>query len=292
MIIVQFEHWEGKMWYFLSPDREKVFGFPFFLISIGLHELQPKMVKKNGHPNDQFFYHTKGVGILSIYDKTYQLKPGMGFFIPKNVPHSYYPITDEWDIRWFVPGGNALPQLYENLNIKKGAIYQLADTAPLDIIINKMREELIHDLEYGNCYASSHVYEFIIEFSRQANLLSSGHIATEGLGNKPYSKHMKKLTEYISYHFPEKLTMEHLCDLIHVSPQHLCRIVKSNTGMRPMEYINEIRIQNAKELLKNTNENIQQIAFACGYDNYNYFYRTFKATTKMTPMIYRNRTLL
>ena len=289
MIIIQFEHQVIIMWYYLSPDREKVIDFPFYLISIGLHELQENVVKENGHPNDQFFFHTKGIGILNIYDKTYQLEPGMGFFIPKNVPHSYHALGDEWNVRWLVPGGSALPQLYNQLGLHRGAVYNLSATEPLDIIMDKMKSELVHDKEFGNYYASGHVYEYIIEFARQARIISSGAVEVEGIGYKPYLKYMKEIKEYISLHYYQKITMEHLCKLIKVSPQHLCRIIKQNTGMRPMEYINNIRIDKAKIQLKDTNKSLKDVAISCGYENYNYFFKTFKSIVKMTPQSYKSK---
>ena len=60
-------------------------------------------------------------------------------------------------------------------------------------------------------------------------------------------------------------------------------------GKNFTDYLNEVRIEHAKALLKNTDKKMYQIAKAVGYDNVQYFFRVFKKLERQTPEQYRNR---
>lgn len=274
------------MWYYVYPPIEEVKNLPFYLISIGLHELQPYIVRPNGHDYDQFFYNSHGSGVLVVNNVTYDLPEGSAFFLPAGIPHKYYPLGRVWDVRWMVPAGNALKDLYRQLHIEKGGAYNLLDSAPLDIILNRMHTELIRDKIRGNYFASGCIYEFILEFARQIGALAPcNDLITEEMDT--YSGHMELLRDYIDYHFMHHISLDELCSLIAVTPQHLCRIFKKCTGQRPMEYIAQKRINAAKELLHNTRHTINDISTWCGFENLNYFYRCFKTLENMTPGEFR-----
>lgn len=280
------------MWYYMYPDTAAVSDLPYFLHSIGQHELQPKTVKPAGHEYDQFFYNTKGDGILVLDGKRYEVPAGDGFFIPAHIPHEYYPKDSVWDIRWMEPRGDRLPQLYEKLGLT-GGVYHLWNLTGLEIQMNKMREELLNDEHYGNYYASAHVQEFIMEFVKQTGMLKKENSAEKDFSKKAkkniYHKHMNVLADYVDHHFMNPISETDLCNLLNLTPQHLGRITRACVGMTPIEYINHVRIDKAKAYLGFTNLNACEIAKNCGFENNNYFWKTFKKLTALTPGEYRKR---
>lgn len=280
------------MWYYMYPDTAAVSDLPYFLHSIGQHELQPKTVKPAGHEYDQFFYNTKGDGVLVLDGKKYEVPAGDGFFIPAHIPHEYYPKDSVWDIRWMEPRGDRLPQLYEKLGLT-GGVYHLWNLTGLEIQMNKMREELLNDEYYGNYYASAHVQEFIMEFVKQTGMLKKENSAEKDLTKKAkkniYNKHMNVLADYVDHHFMNPISETDLCNLLNLTPQHLGRITRACVGMTPIEYINHVRIDKAKAYLGFTNLNACEIAKNCGFENNNYFWKTFKKLTALTPGEYRKR---
>lgn len=74
-----------------------------------------------------------------------------------------------------------------------------------------------------------------------------------------------------------------------LSRAQLNRKVKAITGFTTTNFILQIRISLAKQLLDTTNDPICDIALKCGMDNDSYFCSLFKKTTGMTPMQYKNR---
>ena len=65
-------------------------------------------------------------------------------------------------------------------------------------------------------------------------------------------------------------------------------LFKERTGQKFVDYLNQVRIEKSKELLKNTDKKMYQIAKSVGYDNVKYFFRVFKKMEKVTPEEYRN----
>ena len=71
------------------------------------------------------------------------------------------------------------------------------------------------------------------------------------------------------------------------SPEYLCRIFKKHLNKTPTEFINEIRIDNAKFALEYTNHTIVEISEDVGYENLSHFYHLFKEKTGMSPKAFR-----
>lgn len=70
------------LWYYMYPSTEGVTDLPFYVVSIGLHELHPRIERPDGYDYDQFFYNCTGSGWLEINDHKYELPEGSAFFIP------------------------------------------------------------------------------------------------------------------------------------------------------------------------------------------------------------------
>jgi AraC-like DNA-binding protein len=71
-----------------------------------------------------------------------------------------------------------------------------------------------------------------------------------------------------------------------VSADHLNRLFKAQTGRTLSEYLNDVRIQTAKELMRDGVERITEIAFTCGFQSPSYFSTRFRAATGRSPRAY------
>lgn len=270
----------------MQPSITGVEDLPFYIISIGLHELQPKIDRPNGKEHDQFFYNSCGTGWLILDGVEYHLSEGSAFFIPANMPHCYYPDSDVWDVRWIELDGYALSKLYQKYDMLGGMVFQLQDEAELDRILNKMRQYVILNSDYGTMLAASYLYPFIMEFIHQSRLFDK-EVEKADIS----SRQIKLLEEYIKVHYMHHISMDDLCKVIRVTPQHVCRIFKKNLNLRPMEYIRKVRIDEAKSLLLYSDFKVGEIAERCGFKNKNYFSKLFFESEKIAPLEYRKSVL-
>ncbi len=83
-------------------------------------------------------------------------------------------------------------------------------------------------------------------------------------------------------------TVKYLADKVHLSPSYLSDLLKKETGKNTQEHIHFYLIEEAKNLLLNSEKNINEIANSLGFEYPQYFNKLFKKKTGKTPMEYRN----
>ncbi|WP_105619871.1 helix-turn-helix transcriptional regulator [Vallitalea okinawensis] len=79
----------------------------------------------------------------------------------------------------------------------------------------------------------------------------------------------------------------HLEDQIHLSYHYLYKLTRQYKGLSPIQYMHQLRINKAKELLSNTNETVENIAFHVGFNDISVFYKAFKKHINMSPNHWR-----
>ena len=106
------------------------------------------------------------------------------------------------------------------------------------------------------------------------------------ISNGSYS--IRKSVEFIrkNYTNPD-ISLPEIAEVSGVTDTHFRRIFKKAYGDTPIVYINKLRTNKAKSLLKNTNMSVENIAYECGYNNYSYFARVFLKINGMSPTQYR-----
>ena len=104
----------------------------------------------------------------------------------------------------------------------------------------------------------------------------------------PYSKPIRKVLEYISEHYTEKISLADLSQLTGLSMFYLSNLIKKETDLSLTENINRIRIEESKKLLSGSSISILEVAQLVGFRYQNHFASTFKKYTGLSPSEYRN----
>lgn len=97
--------------------------------------------------------------------------------------------------------------------------------------------------------------------------------------------------DYVDAHYAERIQLNDLVEIVHINKYYICKIFQQYTGKTVFNYVNEVRIRKAEELLLTTNRTVTEIAYATGFLDINYFSRIFKQIMGLTPTELRKKYL-
>lgn len=111
-----------------------------------------------------------------------------------------------------------------------------------------------------------------------------GDMDTGGVKGK-----IERVKRFAERNYHKKVSLRDAAAAVSLSPKYLSRLFKQTTGMGFMAYKLEIKIKKAKQLLRKTDYNIDQISYKMGYENPESFIRIFKKLAGYTPTEYREK---
>lgn len=89
--------------------------------------------------------------------------------------------------------------------------------------------------------------------------------------------------EYIRNHYATPMKISEIASVCHISESHFRRLFEDNIGMTPVEYLNQVRIRKACDLIKKTGNSMEEIAVKVGFTTTSTFNRNFKRITGTSP---------
>lgn len=100
---------------------------------------------------------------------------------------------------------------------------------------------------------------------------------------------VNKVKSYVISHLDGDTSLYALSVHVHLSPEYLLRVFKKKEGITILQYINDLRLAEAKRLLKETDMQTKEIAGQLGFTSAGYFGRFFKSRLGITPNAYREK---
>jgi AraC-like DNA-binding protein len=232
----------------------------------------------------QLLYITKGKGtFVSTSCGSRHIKEGQMFLIFPGEWHSYKPDESTgWNEYWIGFNGRIMDEWVKNgFFSKENVIFNIGLNE--DLIAMYKRAIIIAEAQEANYQQAlsgivCNLISMALYLSRNKDFNQSN--ITSQINTAKVAVH-----ENIS-----TITPEGLAQAACMSYSKFRKIFKEYTGFAPAQYIQEVRINIAKEMLTNTSKSIKEIAFELGYENKDYFFTVFKKVTSMTPISYREHT--
>lgn len=98
---------------------------------------------------------------------------------------------------------------------------------------------------------------------------------------------INRAVRYIEEHFAEPLSLQQVASHIHLNAAYFSHLFKKETGRSFVQFLIDLRMERAKQLLSNTDMNVTEVSGVVGYDLPNYFAKLFKQATGCSPKEYR-----
>lgn len=266
--------------------------FPLQKYITSLSDLYPS-VTPHWHDEAELTLITAGSCTYQIHFETYKAEQGDFLFIPPAVLHSLtIPAGSQYVSETYVFHMNFLGANSADIC----AVRYLAPVAARSLLLpchigkeHPAHSELMQIFNSINTVYENAApgYELLLKsllLRTVAVLLPFGEKETP----RPQlqTEHMEKLKlvlEYISEHYAEELSVARLAGLCYFSEYHFMRFFKKYMGMPCLEYIRNLRLEKAAELLSRGKMSVLEISLSSGFSNLSYFYRQFKKKYGMTP---------
>ncbi len=152
----------------------------------------------------------------------------------------------------------------------------------IDILFHQLLH--VHNAHYYTSLAQNYTLTSILIEVTQ-NFISNYRLQNSDTLN---SRSFEKIIEWIRLNLNNNISSSKIAETFHYNPDYFTRLFKCKTGMRLHEYINTLRLSQAKLLIYQSNLSIKEIAYSVGFEDEKYFMKLFKAYEGITPSSYRN----
>lgn len=155
------------------------------------------------------------------------------------------------------------------------------------LVIEDLAQRIIHEMQEMKpgfeMYAQMLVLQLLIVCCRHVKQNSMEPAESPS----PMHERISEVVRYINNHYTEELSLRLLAERFYVSPYYLSRFFKEATGFTFVEYLNSVRIKEAKKLLEQSNMKVSLIAKKVGFGSVTHFGRVFKLVTGYVPLYFR-----
>lgn len=236
------------------------------------------------HPGYSFVVNFDDRGSFSVAGRRIPAAPGMVSAISPHVPHEEQ-ISEE--VARYIAVLVA-PELFE----RASRCYAQPVPSPLlghsfpaspDLIL--ALKQFMQECDNRPCGADEVLEALAV---RIAHLLIRGLLGIGGSSERVEQRAgIDRAIHHMHTHVAEKLTVAALADLAAMSLSHFARVFKLETGRPPLEYLLELRLEKARQLLRCEDLPVTEIALRCGFATSSHFAATFRRRLGTTPRDYR-----
>lgn len=271
---------------FLSPQFivEQLAALPLtralYPLAMGYYPLaQGHQMARLEQQNYLLVYCTAGKGTLIAESKTYPIKAGDCFCLPKNTPHSYAAdAKDPWTIYWLHFDGVAAGDFYKHLNLSSPRLsigVQARVVRVFDALAELRRSGYQLAQFIQGCHQLQALLSYLALLSRQQAPQSGKALDWE------------RLRANMQEHVHGQLNLDALAAEAQLSKYHFSKKFKALTGHSPIQYFINMKMQRACYLLDSNSRSIKQVGAEMGYEDTYYFSRLFKKVIGLSPRQYR-----
>lgn len=252
--------------------------------------------KLHQHPELQLVWIVKGEGTLIYGDYLGEFRPNEVYVIGSNVPHVfrskaeyYLPETPGILAKaiFFKPelilkGQQVFPELSDLTNFLTEADKGLK----IDPTNGQSITGLLEDIFRASALSRLGKILTLIDEVQKARYSTLSQWPQKSI-KENQGRRLDDVFKFTLENYQRPIQLEEVAEVVHMNKAAFCRYFKQHTRKTYLNFLNEIRLQKASELLKTSELSVAQIAYEVGFNNLSNFNRTFKLVTNSTPTEYR-----
>ena len=270
-----------------------------FLVSENIHAIQRECISvPHNHGNYELRYIASGTGNQIIEETEFKTSAGDVLLLHPNEYHYQTEDAISSDLAQYSfcflikpplksataaekKGYMELNELFQSIRLLKDETFSLRPS------FQRLANE-IHQKQYGYFnYLQSICITLLVDLIRLSGQVRANLFPPEELKYAGYWR--EQINRFLRYHYMDDVKLRDLANTIRVSERQASRLVIREFGVNYITKLIETRIQQAKFKLCYSNQELHEISFSCGFQNYSYFTTCFRKITGMTPTEYRKK---
>lgn len=236
---------------------------------------------RNWHENIEILYVTEGYGTIQYHEESIDVQAGDVVVVNANVPHAeivrspfYTSACLIIDRGFCLANSIDTSELYFSPHIRDGALSQA-----MNAVIAEYQNP---DVPYRISAIRSSVLQILVMLCREYSTP-----ATVSQGQPNLLSCIQKAIGYIRLEYAQDLSLDDIAARVGLSKYYFSREFRRVTGYSFVSYVNIVRCEQAKRLLRQTSMPVGDVGRACGFSNPSYFTRIFCELTGLRPLAYR-----
>jgi len=276
-----------------KPNKE----FVRFQVDAGKHFYD----KLHQHPQWQLTFIIEGKGQLMVGDYLGRFEPGDMFLFSANMPHVFRSDAEYFDPHEdkqslghtlffdFEALGKSLMEVEEFAGLNQWLQQTKGCFAIQGSTKNNLKNNLMNYPGLKGLKKILAALEILNVLQESQELTALNRLIPHKDFTESEGKRMGKVMSFILSQSQNQISLSEVADVASLSKEAFCRFFKERTGKTFTEFLTQVRIHQACQLLQESEWSISQIAYQSGFENLSYFNRTFKKVQGETPKEYRSK---
>lgn len=221
-----------------------------------------------------------GEGGLDCNGESRRTRAGEGMLLIVPEEQTYYLPAESkgWEFAWVSFCGSEAVRLARECRRRGEAIHRLSPDSPV-LALERTFFELSSTKQLTDAWRASALgYEFMLQLTAEYCRLETGGAKLD---------FMKRINDYCMAHIDGEISVDELARRAGYSRWHFSRLFREYNGISPMQYIIDLKMRLAMQLLQNTKYPVKEIGLRCGFDDPGYFGKVFRRVYGISPGEFR-----
>ena len=250
------------------PCQPSSTPLPLYFMSLSKRHVQENVNRPSGFHNVlQLLFVLDGEGFLECGGTVYPLKRGCAFYHASDVPHRYWS-DGSLITAWITCRGSGCKEIIQYIENRSFLFCSNVEIKKYVSMIETLEREYFDKKREG--YLSAMTYSLLLSFFEDQSTSTVSD--------------MDRVLHYMEAHYDQKITIEQLAELAHMSKSTFCKKFKQQFGCTAFEKLIDIRLLSASTMLRHDpGFKIGFVAKKCGFEDVSYFCKLYKKKFSVTP---------
>ncbi|MFF0269319.1 helix-turn-helix domain-containing protein [Kribbella sp. NPDC004536] len=236
------------------------------------------LIEPHEHPVWEIYLQQHGTTHWIADGESYALHPGHLFAVPPGVRHHLAGRSGNHHFYFAAVDLGIVGRRHPGLAMPSGVVHR--EAGELTYAFAQLVRELTTRYEYADTGLTLAVDHLVLAFSRS--------LAPAAVPQLPMHPAVRAVKRLLDQEFHERWTLPELADRVGLAPAYLAELFAAELGQPPHRYLNERRIDRARQLLESSDVTVTALALSLGFSSSQHFARVFRQLTGSTPTAVRS----